>query len=78
MIWLLESGIDKNRLLGVGIGVPGVIDYKNNYSVFFERINGWENVLIGDIIQEYIGKPVYICNDVNLISWRKKSGSLKI
>ena len=32
---LLESGIDKNRLLGVGIGVPGVIDYKNNYSVFF-------------------------------------------
>lgn len=57
---LLESGIDKNRLLGVGIGVPGVIDYKNNYSVFFERINGWENVLIGDIIQEYIGKPVYI------------------
>ena len=69
---LLESGIDKNRLLGVGIGVPGVIDYKNNYSVFFERINGWENVLIGDIIQEYIGKPVYICNDVNLISWAKR------
>jgi len=69
---LLESGIDKNRLLGVGIGVPGVIDYKNNYSVFFERINGWENVLIGDIIQEYIGKPVYICNDVNLISWAER------
>ena len=69
---LLESGIDKNRLLGVGIGVPGVIDYKNNYSVFFERINGCENVLIGDIIQEYIGKPVYICNDVNLISWAER------
>lgn len=69
---LLESGIDKNRLLGVGIGVPGVIDYKNNYSVFFKRINGWENVLIGDIIQEYIGKPVYICNDVNLISWAER------
>ena len=46
-----DSGIDRSRLLGVGMGIPGVIDYKHNHSVLFERIEGWENVPIGDIIQ---------------------------
>lgn len=69
---LLESGIDTDKLLGIGMGIPGVIDYKNRYSVLFERIEGWENVPIGDIIEKYTSKPVYICNDVNLLSWAER------
>ena len=72
---ILDSGIDRNRLLGVGMGIPGVIDYKHNHSVLFERIEGWENVPIGDIIQRYVGKPVYICNDVNLLSWAERKAA---
>jgi len=72
---ILDSGIDRSRLLGVGMGIPGVIDYKHNHSVLFERIEGWENVPIGDIIQRYVGKPVYICNDVNLLSWAERKAA---
>lgn len=72
---IAESGIDRDRLLGVGMGIPGVIDYKNNFSVLIERIEGWENVPIGDIIESHVGKPVYICNDVNLLSWAERKAA---
>lgn len=65
---LQQSGIDRKKLLGMGVGMPGVIDYKKNRSVIFERIQGWEEVPLGDILGAYLQKPVYICNDVNLIS----------
>ena len=68
-----DSGIDKKPLLGVGMGIPGVIDYKQNHSVLFERIEDGRTLPIGDIIQRYVGKLVYICNDVNLLSWAQKS-----
>jgi len=68
-----ESGINKEKLLGIGVGIPGIIDRRNNYAVVLERIKGWENIPIGEIIEERIGRPVQICNDVDLISRAERS-----
>ena len=65
---IAESKIDIKKLLGIGVGVPGVIDQKNKLSIILERIQGWENVPIGSIIEEAFQRPVYICNDVDLLS----------
>lgn len=65
---LKESRINKEKLLGIGVGIPGIIDRRNNFAVILERIKGWEDVPIGAIIEERIGRPVQICNDVDLIA----------
>jgi predicted NBD/HSP70 family sugar kinase len=65
---LLESQIDLEKLLGIGVGIPGVIDRKNSCSVFFERIRGWENVPICEILEQRFGHPVYLYNDVDLMA----------
>lgn len=70
-----ESKIDTEKLLGVGIGVPGVIDRKNNLSVIIERIQGWENVPIAAILEQRFGWPVYIYNDVDMLAWAERKFS---
>ncbi len=65
---IADAGIDIKKLLGIGVGVPGVIDRKSNFSIILERIHGWENVPIGSILEEAFQRPVYICNDVDLLS----------
>lgn len=69
---LIESQIDKEKLLGIGMGVPGIIDRKNNISVIVERIQGWEEVPIAAIVEQKFGRPVYIFNDVDLLSWAER------
>jgi len=70
---LKESGINKEKLLGIGVGIPGIIDRRNNYAVVLERIKGWENIPIGEIIEDHIGRPVQICNDVDLLARAERS-----
>lgn len=69
---LTESQIDQRKLLGIGMGVPGIIDRKNNYSVRLERVKGWEDVPIGAIVEKRFGCPVFINNDVNLLAWAEQ------
>lgn len=73
-----ESGIETNKFLGIGLGMPGSINLKKGMSVRFERVPGWENVDICGIITKAIGVPVYMENDVHLLYraerelWKKK------
>ena len=62
-----NSGIEKSRLLGIGMGMPGYINIKSGMSLHFERIAGWKNIEIGRYISEHIGIPVYMENDVHLL-----------
>lgn len=65
---LLErSGIPRGLFLGMGLGLPGVLN-KSRDSVTIERIKGWDNIPIGRIMSERLGMPVYIENDVNLMA----------
>lgn len=69
---IVDSKIDMNKLLGIGVGVPGIVDRKSKLSIMLERIRGWENVPIGSILEEAFQRPVYICNDVDLLSLAEK------
>jgi len=62
-----ESGIDRSRMLGIGIGMAGVIDGEAGicrYSPFF----GWRNVNMAEPLEAHFGLPVYIDNDVNTLT----------
>lgn len=60
-----KSGVDKKKIVGVGIGMPGFIDFKKgiNYS-FLEN----KDKTITQFLSEKINLPVYIDNDSSLIA----------
>lgn len=65
---LLEiTGLDRSRLLGVGIGMAGVIDGEKgicHYSPFLK----WQDVAVTEIGERIIGAPVLVDNDVNTLA----------
>lgn len=63
-----QAGIEKKRILGMGIGIPGVIDHTKESSVTIERIPDWRNVPVVQIFSEKFGIPVYLENDANLLA----------
>lgn len=62
---ILKSGIDKNKIIGAGIGMPGFIDFKKgiNYTYLHS-----EETTITKYLSEKIGIPVFIDNDSSLIA----------
>ncbi|WP_376793180.1 ROK family protein [Thermoflexus sp.] len=64
---IAESGVERSRVLGIGIGMAGVVDGESGicrYSPFF----GWRNVQIAEPIAAHFGIPVYLENDVNTLT----------
>lgn len=65
---LAVNRILKERVLGVGIGLPGPIDYERGIVRYLPNIKGWRNVRLRDIVRKKIGLPVFIDNDANLMA----------
>jgi glucokinase len=60
----MAAGLRK-RLLGVGIGVPGQVDYKKGVIYNLTNVKGWRDVHLRDIIKSRLKIPVFIDNDAN-------------
>jgi len=64
---IAESQVERQRLLGIGIGMAGVVDGEAGicrYSPFF----GWRDVRIAEPIAAHFKVPVYLENDVNTLT----------
>lgn len=61
------NGLSKGSLLGVGLGVPGPVDYEKGTVHFFPNIPGWKDVPLAKLLSRKTGLPVIIDNDVNLM-----------
>ncbi|MED4587044.1 ROK family transcriptional regulator [Brevibacillus choshinensis] len=64
---LFQSGISRDRLLGMGVGVQGVTQ-RNSGTVSFSPSTGWMGSPIQHTIQARLGLPVIIDNDVNMMT----------
>lgn len=58
----LDIGID--NCIGIGAGVPGIVDYENGKVLYSNTMN-WENVNFTEELQKYIPIPVYMDNNTN-------------
>lgn len=63
-----EAGIDRNKILGIGLGIPGVVD-PENYIVEFAPLVGIASTkdckdVIGNLSQS-LGLPIFVENDAN-------------
>jgi len=68
---LKENNLDKQQLLGVGIGMAGIVD--SGKGVLRESpILGWQDVPLADMLGALVNVPVYLENDVNTLTITEK------
>ena len=65
---IVAAGLTKTQIAGVGIGLPGLIDYEKGVVRFLPNIPGWKNVHLKSILQKKIKLPVFVDNDVKIIT----------
>jgi glucokinase-like ROK family protein len=66
---MLESGLDTERLLGIGIGVPGPVDFSLGTAVSPPIMPGWDCFPIRQTVQQWFPNAnVVIDNDVNVMA----------
>ena len=63
-----QVGISMDKVLGIGLGLPGNIDEENGISIHIERIKNWNDIHIKELLEERFHVPVYIKNDVHLLA----------
>lgn len=65
---LLEaSGTDRSRVIGIGVGLPGITQRRNG-TVSHAPSTGWMDLPVGREIEERLGLPVVLDNDVNMMT----------
>lgn len=68
---LRGAGIARTKLLGVGIGLPGVIDSLRGSCQFSHLLN-WHEVELAAPLQRRLRLPVWVDNDVNTLAIAEK------
>ncbi len=60
-VWPLDASV-----AGIGLGVPGPVDFKRGILRLAPNLNGWENVPLRDIMLEKFSVPVFLGNDADV------------
>ena len=59
-----DAGISMDEVVSVGVGTPGSVNKNNGYIEFANNL-GFDQVPAKEMLEERIGKPVYLDNDAN-------------
>ncbi len=65
---LKKARLSFRDLLGVGIGVPGLVDFERGLVYYLTNVPGWKNVALKKILERKLKVPVLVDNDVNLMA----------
>jgi len=60
------------EIRGIGIGVPGLVDLKEQRVLDVTNIPSWDSVPLTELISDYFNKPVYVNNDANCFALGEK------
>jgi predicted NBD/HSP70 family sugar kinase len=63
--FITRTGIPKDKIAGIGIGMPGFVDFKKGVNYTFLKLPGKSIV---EFMSDKIGIPVFIDNDSSLIA----------
>jgi N-acetylglucosamine repressor len=70
---LFSNDVDPVKVLGIGIGVPGIINKYQGAAISIERIHDWHDVPLESVVTENMHIPVFIENDVMLMALAEKT-----
>jgi predicted NBD/HSP70 family sugar kinase len=68
---IANSQVERQRVLGIGIGMAGAVDGESGMSRYSPFFN-WRNVQIAKPIADHFDLPVYVENDVNALTIAEK------
>jgi predicted NBD/HSP70 family sugar kinase len=64
---ITENKIDRERIIGIGIGASGLVDYQNGVNLLAPNLK-WNNIPIRKIIQSKLNFPVIVDNNVRAMA----------
>lgn len=64
---LAESKVDRTRVLGVGVGASGLVDYQRGINVFSPRLN-WRDAPIAETLQSRLNLSICVDNNVRCMA----------
>lgn len=62
-----KSNIEKNEILGVGVGMHGIVDPFNGIAIYPPHL-GWRNIPISEVLEKKLNLPVLVDNDCNALA----------
>ena len=70
IIQLVEDLLtNKKQCKGIGVGVPGFVDWQLGVINKLTNLSGWEHYPLKAILEEHFGVAVVIENDANVAAW---------
>lgn len=66
-----ENHVEREKILGVGFGMSGLIDAERGFCLDASML-GWNDVEISRPLEERLGIPVFVDNDVNCLAVYEK------
>src|SRR5437667_5622356 len=69
---LSEKYKNSSSMLGIGIGVPGIIDMQTGLLRESPNLPGWDNYPVRDEIERKLGATVVLENDANVAALGEK------
>lgn len=68
---LKTTKVDKEKIIGIGVGLHGLVDSTAGESVFAPAFH-WHHLAIGDMLSEKYGIPIIVDNDVRVMALGEK------
>lgn len=69
---IAEAGIDREKIVGLGIATPGPIDVERGVIVDPPNLGSWQNVPLRDALRDAVGLPVLLDKDVTAAAAAEK------
>jgi predicted NBD/HSP70 family sugar kinase len=69
---IARAGIDRDRIVGVGIAAPGPIDVERGVLVEPPNLPGWQSVPLRPAVHDAVGLPVLLDKDVTAAATAEK------
>lgn len=69
---ITESGIERKRLLGIGIGVQGIVNFDEGIIKMIPNQDDWANVPLASYVEDKLGYKVFIDNESRMRGYGEK------
>jgi len=70
------SEVNKEEIIGIGIGATGLVDSKIGLVIFSPNLDGWNNIKLKEIIEEKTGISTFIENECRVQAIAEKKYGL--